>query len=118
MSTIRQTPPPRPGDPFDAAPEAPGPGPPSTFSTGPTRAPTRASPPASAGRRRTGPGATAVALTLVGILLAVDAQVVPRPGESLPLRWTRTAAAHPWRTALALFLLVRAARPPQAFVNL
>jgi len=39
------------------------------------------------------------------------ASVPPRSGESLPLRWARTASAHPARTLVALCLLWLAVRP-------
>jgi hypothetical protein len=45
------------------------------------------------------------------VLRAGTASLAPRSGEPGPLRWARTASAHPARTLLALFLLWLAVRP-------
>jgi hypothetical protein len=42
---------------------------------------------------------------LVGLLSIGTAALAPAPAEPLSLRWARTAAAHPWRMGLALFLI-------------
>jgi hypothetical protein len=46
------------------------------------------------------------------VLALAAAQLTPRPGEPLPVRWGRTAARHPLRTTLALTLLALGLRRP------
>jgi hypothetical protein len=46
------------------------------------------------------------------VLVLATRQRVPRPDEPALLRWGRTAAAHPFRTTLALSLLVAGLRGP------
>jgi hypothetical protein len=55
--------------------------------------------------------AALVGLAATGLLVLGNARWNPRPGDPLALRWTRTAAAHPVRTWLALTLLVAALGP-------
>lgn len=50
-----------------------------------------------------------------GALVLVTELRVPRAGESLALRWARTAAAHPLRTGLALALLGLALSPARRY---
>jgi len=45
-----------------------------------------------------------------GVCVLWTGGTAPRAGESILLRWTRTAAAHPVRTCLALTLIAAAIR--------
>jgi hypothetical protein len=53
------------------------------------------------------------ALALVALVAAANRARPPAAGEPAALRWARTAASHPWRSGLAVFLLLRGVLPPR-----